>query len=209
MLDVTVVTVGLLEENCYIAHNKESGVCVLVDPGDDHKRLIRILMDMDLKPEAILLTHGHYDHVGAVAGLCDYYDFIPVYAYAEEKIILEYTNKDKIMKNRAVPMDRVQFLSNQAILKLAGEDWRLIHTPGHTIGGACYYVASSGILFAGDTLFQGSCGRTDFPTGDMRAIVDSIQNKLMKLPDETVVFSGHGARTTIGIERRSNFIMLM
>lgn len=222
MLEISVIVNGMLEENCYIAQNAAtaqntdteqndagSSGCVLVDPGDDPKRIIKAMQSMNVKPEAVLITHGHFDHIGAVSAILDTYRDLPVYACGGEKENFTRTNSMRAMAGRALSLDRITFLEDGATLDLVGTRWQMIRTPGHSVGSVCYYVEESHVLFSGDTLFLGSCGRTDLATGDMRAMVHSIQDVLMKLPDDTLALPGHGAKTTIGVERRSNFIMQM
>lgn len=211
MLKVTKVVVGILEENCYIAYNAETNSCVLVDPGDNSQGIIKVLEDIGSKPEAILITHGHFDHIGAISGLLKHYPDLSnsMYASSEEEPVFKRTNTLKAMEGRTLDLNEVKYLNDGTKLKLAGEIWRLMHTPGHSAGSSCYYVKDSNLLFSGDTLFKDSCGRTDLETGDQKAIINSIQNIIMTLPDDTLVLPGHGPNTTLGYERASNFIMHM
>lgn len=210
MLNVSIVVVGPVQTNCYIVHNN-TGTCVIIDPGDQPERIFAKLDALALKPEAVLLTHGHFDHIGAVKPVMERYKDIPVYAYKEEKVILTdpVLNESSQMGSEELSLGAITYLDDGAELELVGETWRLIATPGHTVGSCCYFVESAPVLFAGDTLFAGSCGRTDLATGSMPAIINSIRNVLMKLPDETMVLPGHGPNTSIGIERKQNFIMRM
>lgn len=208
-MNVSIVVVGSIQTNCYIVYNDCD--CVIVDPGDQYAKISQKISSLGVIPKAILLTHGHFDHIGAVRELRDRYPDMPVYAYTAEKLILgdPDLNESSSMGSKDLVLDKVTYLEDGTELNLVGEKWRLISTPGHTIGSCCYYVPGASALFAGDTLFYGSCGRTDLATGSMSDIINSIRNVLMELPDETIVLPGHGPSTSIGIERRQNFIMRM
>ena len=154
--------------------------------------------------KGILLTHGHFDHIMAADEVRDKYN-VKVYASAEEKNTLSTPHinlGEAYGMNLSVKAD--VWHNDGDILKLAGFDIKAIHTPGHTEGGTCYYIGSIGVLFSGDTLFCESVGRTDFPGGSMSDIVRSIKDKLMVLPDDTKVYTGHGEGTSIGYERVHN-----
>lgn len=209
MLKIEKVVTGYLEENCYISYNEDTRALVLVDPGDDPKHLIKKISDTKLNPEAILLTHGHFDHVGAVSEILKNYPDFKVYVHKDEEPVLKSTNELRGMSQRKLLLDEIRYLKDGESFVLAGETWRIMHTPGHTMGSSCYYLPEYKILFSGDTLFKDTCGRTDLDTGDPDAIINSIQNVIMDLPDETKVLPGHGPETTVGIERRNNFIMHM
>ena len=185
--------------------------CVVIDPGDQATKIKYELDATGLRPEAILLTHAHFDHIGAVQGLRSYFPDIPIYAHKDERIIIDNPkyNGGSWSHKPNKWAESVVYLDDRAELRLLGEKWVLLHTPGHTTGSCCYYIDSMHYLFAGDTLFAGSCGRTDLPTGSMRALVNSIQQVLMALPDKTIVFPGHMECTSIGAEKRYNFIMRM
>ncbi len=203
-LQIETMVLGAIQTNCYLAMNKETKELLIVDPADEADRIIRRIGELQAKPVAILLTHGHFDHIGAADALRGQYG-IPVCALDEEQSVLEQTmlNLSAMQRKRlAVKADR--FFRDKETVELAGFSIQVLHTPGHTAGGACYYIESERLLFSGDTLFCGSVGRSDFPTGSMSALHDSIHSKLFVLPDETLVLPGHGESSTIGYEKQYN-----
>lgn len=204
-LTVEICTVGMMQTNCYIVSNGKA--CVVVDPGAQPDKIEAKCEALHVKPEAILLTHGHFDHTMAVKPLLEKYGKCPVYALDAELPLLREPKlnlSERFTTQVSLGEDIVTPVHDGQKLELLGHTFEVIATPGHTGGGCCYYVADSGLLFAGDTLFRESYGRTDFPTGSMRDIVKSIGGKLLKLPEETKVFPGHEAPSTIGHERQYN-----
>lgn len=196
--------VGPVQTNCYFAVNEETGEALIVDPGASAGKLAEIIGEEKLKPAAILLTHGHFDHAGAAEELAKQFD-ISIYALEKEQETLE--NPDLNLsgwegKTRAYRADC--YLRDEEELDLAGVHIRVLHTPGHTVGGCCYFFPYQKLLFAGDTLFAQSVGRTDFPRGSMTDLVRSVREKLMTLPDDVTVYPGHNEITTIGTERMYN-----
>ena len=210
MLNVSILVVGPVMTNCYIVHD-ENKEAVIIDPGENAKGIIRQLEKTGAAPVAILLTHGHFDHITAVPELIEKYPDIPVYAYEKERVLLEDAglNESAGMGRGGIILDNVHYLEDGAELPFLGETWKLIATPGHTIGSCCYYVESASALFSGDTLFAGDCGRTDLATGSLPSIIHSIREVLMKLPDDTAVLPGHDEMTSIGLERKRNSVMRM
>ena len=208
MISIIRMVVGYVSTNCYLVKNDELKECVIVDPGDNAEGIEAKINEAGMKPVAILLTHGHFDHIMAVPELLAKYSGIPVYAYKEERILLEdaRVNESKGFKRPTVIED-VHYLEDGEEIELLGVKWRVISTPGHTIGSCCYYIEEAGVLFSGDTLFDGDCGRTDLATGSTEAIIHSIKDVLMKLPDDTNVLPGHESFTTIGRERVQNSVM--
>lgn len=203
-LQTEILVLSVCATNCYLAKNKETGALLIIDPGDAPARVINKIEQMGAKPEAILLTHGHFDHIGAAMKLREHYD-IPIYAHTAEKDIMENVDKNlSLMIGMGFAVQADHYLTDGAEVELAGFDIRVIHTPGHTSGGACYYLESEGVLFSGDTLFRCSVGRTDFPTGSMRQLHDSIHQKLFVLPEETIVYPGHDQSTDIRYEKMFN-----
>ncbi len=210
MLSIKRMVVGYVSTNCYIVANDETKQCVIVDPGDNADGIEAKLTEAGNTPVAILLTHGHFDHIMAVPALREKYPDIQVYAYTKERVLLEdaKVNESKGFKHPTVIED-VHYLEDGEELELLGVKWRVIATPGHTIGSCCYYIEEAGVLFSGDTLFDGDCGRTDLATGSTQDIIHSIREVLMKLPDDTNVLPGHETFTTIGRERVHNSVMRM
>ena len=159
---------------------------------------------MNGKPVAILLTHGHFDHIMAVEAVKEQYH-IPVYACRQEEEMLREPSvnmTDRMRKPCSIVPD--VFLNDLQVFEAAGFSVQMLHTPGHTKGSCCYYFKDEGALFSGDTLFCGSVGRTDFPGGSTADIVRSLHKLVDSLPEETEVFPGHDATTTIGYEKRYN-----
>lgn len=196
--------VGMVGTNCYVVSNEETSECFLVDPGAYSDKVIAYIREHELKPQAILLTHGHFDHIMGLDGVLREFP-IPVYAQEEEEILLKDASYNaSVSYGPAYTFSGASYIKDRQILELAGMTIRAIHTPGHTIGGCCYYIESEHVLFSGDTLFHDSVGRTDFPTGSQSQLVRSIREKLLGLPEETVVCPGHMSETTIGHEKKYN-----
>ena len=203
-LRVEQYVVGPIQTNCYFAVNEDTRETLIVDPGADASRLTKLLEKEGLKPVAILLTHGHFDHAGGVEELAERFH-IPVYAEEHERRTLEDPALNLSgWEGRETVYHADHYLSDEQEIDLAGFHIRVFHTPGHTVGGCCYYLAYQNALFSGDTLFAQSVGRTDFPKGSASELVRSIREKLMALPDEVTVYTGHNEITTIGTERMYN-----
>ena len=183
-MEIKRLIVGMVQTNCYIAVHPETKEAVIVDPGDEAARIEDALAQTGAKAKAILLTHGHFDHVTAMEELRRDLG-VPVYACEQEQAVL--ADPDKNLS--------VQF---------QGYTFQMLHTPGHTEGSCCYYVKSERVLFSGDTLFEGSYGRIDFPTGSGRQMIHSVADILLNLPDDTNVYPGHMGYTTIADEKQYN-----
>lgn len=188
--------VGMLQENCYIVINEKNNEAVMVDPGDDSNILVMALMDLGCTLKAILLTHGHADHVGAVASLKEKYN-VPVYINSKE---IECMERDNTVFGN-IP-DGNEFIKDGDIMHLAGMEIKCINTPGHTPGGMCFLIGNE--LFTGDTLFQGSVGRSDFYGGNHTQLINSINEKLMVLDKKIKVYPGHGPSSTLAYEGMRN-----
>lgn len=206
MVDLRIeeYNVGDIGTNCYFIVNANTKEMLVIDPGGDGKDLIRRINNSELKPVAVLLTHGHYDHAADADVVAKEYD-IPIYAHEAERETLENPNLNlSPMFGCREIYHADKYVKDGDILNLAGFTIRVIHTPGHTVGGCCYYFDGNKVLASGDTLFCGSVGRTDFPKGSMSDLVRSIKEKLLDLPGDTAVLPGHESRTTIGYERQYN-----
>ncbi len=204
-MDVRSLTVGPVQENCHIAFLPGTGKAVVVDPGDEPERLLEALRSLDVEAEAILLTHTHFDHVGAVAPLARATG-APVYCPEIEVPVLadimSFVPWPGFGPYESYEADHT--VAGGERLSLAGLDLDVIFTPGHSPGHVTYAVSEHGALFSGDVLFQGSVGRTDLPGGDWPTLARSIAGLLDAYPDETVVHPGHMGVTTLGRERASN-----
>lgn len=200
-INIKQLSVGMMRTNCYIVYN-DKNEAVIIDPGDSYTKIKDAIISMKLTPVAILLTHGHFDHIGAVSKLKEVYG-INIYAYEDEKSILntpDYNLSNVFGVPIAIEADN--YLRDNEEISIMGVTFKVIHTPGHTIGSCCYYLPQYEMMFTGDTLFAGTHGRYDFPTGNGRSLLESITGKLFCYGDNVEVFPGHNEETTIGIERR-------
>jgi hydroxyacylglutathione hydrolase len=206
-MQVDNLVLGAFETNCYVLRH-EPGVsqCLVIDTGLDSSPLIDFLQTNGLAPAALILTHGHADHIAGVVELHANFPNMAVCIHRLDAKMLtgEQDNLSMLAGAlyKAEPADTL--LEQGDVVDKAGIRLEALHTPGHTPGGICLYAADDGIVFAGDTLFDGSVGRTDFPGGSMTQLLRSIKEKLFVLPDETVVYPGHGPTTTIGREKAYN-----
>ena len=191
-MEITVLTLGGYMTNCYILRQEASSKCLIIDPGYEAGRILSVLQQKQLEPEAILLTHGHFDHVGAVQDLAAETDCDVYIAEADLSLPPMITN-GKLYYTHTYPAS--------GTLNLAGLAIRVLPTPGHTPGSVCLLVEDT--MFSGDTLFQGSCGRTDLPGGSWEQIAAALKT-LAALPGDYRVLPGHGGETTLDRERQSN-----
>ena len=203
-LELQKCILGPVYTNCYFLKNKETGELIIIDPADCPEKIELKVSQMNGKPVAILLTHGHFDHIMAAQAVKEKYN-IPIYACRQEEEMLREPSvnmTDRMHKPCSVRPD--VFLEDLQVFEAAGFSIQMLHTPGHTKGSCCYYLKDERVLFSGDTLFCGSVGRTDFPGGSTAEIVRSLHKLVDSLPEETEVFPGHDASTTIGYEKRYN-----
>ncbi len=197
--------VGPLQCNCTILGDEASGEAIVIDPGDEISRIHRLLTSRNLKLKQILITHAHIDHVGGALRLSRLTG-APIYLNENDLPLLAMMDQQAawlgIPTPDVAPPD--EGLPEGRLVGLAAYPAQVLHTPGHTQGSICLRFTPLNLLFAGDTLFAGSIGRTDLPGGNFDQILESIQTRLLCLPDETRVVPGHGPVTTIGRERISN-----
>lgn len=199
------VVLGPVGTNCYIVSNEVTKECFVVDPAACPQGFVDHIRNTGLIVKAVLLTHGHFDHIMGLGGFLREFP-VPVYAHEAEKELLEdaQLNSSAFMGGQSYTFSGAEYVKDGQELDIAGMKIRVIYTPGHTIGGCCYYIEKEAVLFSGDTLFHASVGRTDLPTGSMGQLVRSIKEKLFVLPDETEVYPGHMEETSIGYEKKYN-----
>ena len=204
-MQVKQCSVGMVMTNCYFLINEETKEVALVDPGDKAQLLLRHCKQMDLTVKAILLTHGHFDHILAVPELKEATG-ATIYASKAEAGVLEDPdcNLSGAWQCRPMTVKADVSLSDGQEFEVCGAKVRMILTPGHTCGSCCYYLPTEGWLFSGDTLFCESYGRLDLPTAMPARMASSINDKLLVLPEETKVYPGHNEATTIGHEKKYN-----
>ena len=206
MIDVRMFTVGPVQENCFIVRSKDSGKALIVDPGEEADRLLRAVADLEIeKVEAILVTHTHFDHVGAVAPVAQATG-APVYCPELEREVLanvmDYVPWPGFGPFESYEADHT--VAGGETLDLAGMKLEVLFTPGHSPGHVTYAIRDERALFSGDVLFQGSVGRVDLPGGDWPTLLSSIQSLVDQFEPETVVYPGHMGITTLEQERATN-----
>jgi glyoxylase-like metal-dependent hydrolase (beta-lactamase superfamily II) len=203
-LKIGRIVLGVYQTNCYFVYEEGKNEALLFDPSDRGDYIYEKLTEKGFSVKAILLTHGHFDHIWGVKALKEL-SGVKVYACEEEKELCENASINVSEEaGRPCTVTADVYLKDGAEIEICGIKCRLIATPGHTKGSCCYYFEDDKLLISGDTLFQDSVGRTDFPTGNMSALVRSIREKLMTLPEDVVVYPGHGDSTTIGHEKKYN-----
>lgn len=196
-MKIKSLVVGDYGTNCYILIDEQSMQCAVIDPGGDASNIVKSIEDSKCKVKYILLTHGHMDHTGAVLEIKNKYNVPVVISEKDYKMVQQRTFVYGNIGNE-IPL----YIKDNQVFEIGNIKLKAIYTPGHTPGGVSFLT--DGVIFSGDTLFQGSIGRTDFPGGDFKAIIDSIKTKIMILPEDTVVLSGHGPKTSVGEEKKYN-----
>ena len=202
---VEMLTVSPFQENCYVIGDEESTTGAIIDPGDEATRIALTVERVGLEISQIIITHSHIDHVGAVAQLVDEY-MCPVLMHAEAEAMLKTVPQQAMMMGmRFGKIPNVDLhVGDDEVLEVGSLRLRSMYTPGHAPGHLAFFVEDEGLVFSGDALFAGSVGRVDLPGGSMEVLMRSISERLLTLPDETRVLSGHGPETTIGRERVTN-----
>ena len=206
---IRTLHVGPVQTNCYLVGNPETEQLLIVDPGAEPDVIRDEIRDTGMMPAAILLTHGHFDHIGAVRELLKVYDIPVVAGRGAEEFLKDYDKVAPGMFGDHLTREQLLFpvkkyVEDEELIEYAGFPITCFATPGHTSDGVCFFFPTEGVLFSGDTLFLESIGRTDLPTGDAKVLIESIRQKLYRLPGETLVFPGHGPATNIDYEKRYN-----
>ena len=206
-MEIDCLVLSLYETNCYVLR-KDSDVSksLIIDTGLDPNGMLEYLTAKKYEPAAVVLTHGHADHIGGVEGIKSEYPKAKIYVHQEDESALcdEQKNLSFVTGSRINCPKADILLKDGDIIDEAQIKLKVLHTPGHSPGGISLYSQENQILFSGDTLFADSIGRTDFPGGDMRQLVQSVKERLFVLPDATIVYPGHGPQTTIGNEKKYN-----
>ncbi|GMQ59018.1 MBL fold metallo-hydrolase [Vallitalea sediminicola] len=207
-MKVKTMMLGILQTNVYVVYDEESKDAVVIDPVGDEDRIIRFIEENNLILMGILVTHGHFDHIGVVDAIRDRFG-VPVFTSEEEGKIMADPNRNLSLSlmRKVVSVDNDEIVGDKDTLEFGELKFDCIVVPGHSPESVCYYNSENDILFCGDTLFAGSIGRTDFYDGPENALINNIKNRLMNLPEETRAYPGHGFQTTIGYEKKTNIYM--
>lgn len=196
--------VGPIQTNCYFLYREDTKECLIIDPGYEADKIEAYVQKKQLHVAGILLTHGHFDHITAADEVRKKFQ-TKIYASGKEKELMADPRMNvSVMMGESVSLKADVWLEDGQELEMLGETMRCILTPGHTGGGMCFYFPKACMLFSGDTLFQKSVGRTDFPTGSSRELIRSVREKLLVLPEAVRVYPGHGLMTTIRDEQMFN-----
>lgn len=204
-MEIKRLVLGLVRTNCYIVYSEDTKKAVIIDPAADSRRIMEEISELGVVPEAVLLTHGHFDHMLAAESLKNGYQ-IPICVHKADAELVKHPelNCSEQFLHMSYSIVADEELEDGQTLRFLDGTFTVLSTPGHTEGSCCYYAQKENILFSGDTLFHESVGRTDLPTGSSAKLVNSIREKLFVLPEDTLVLSGHGDQTTIREEKQYN-----
>lgn len=202
-MNIKKLVIGLVSTNTYLVWNNKKEA-IIIDPAANDKLIIKTIKEENLDLKAILLTHGHFDHIGAVEGVANEFN-VKIYAHQQEKELLykpELNHSTALASPISIEADIL--LKDKDIINIADFEIEVIHTPGHTAGSVCYLFTDEKRMFSGDTLFFEEIGRWDLPTGNSADLLNSLNKKLMLLDDDIIVYPGHDRETSIGHERLNN-----
>ncbi|MFQ6069141.1 MAG: MBL fold metallo-hydrolase [Candidatus Aminicenantales bacterium] len=202
-MEYEAVIVGALETNCYLVYCEETRECAIVDPGADPQRIFSAISSRELKPVVILNTHGHIDHIGANRDMKDRFG-VPLRIHAADSSMLggeQSLELSLLLQAKASP-HADSFFEEGEVIEIGKSSLEILHTPGHSPGSVSF--VGDGFVLSGDTLFSGGVGRTDLPGGDWQELMHSLEDKILTMPEKTVVLPGHGPSTTVGREKVSN-----
>jgi glyoxylase-like metal-dependent hydrolase (beta-lactamase superfamily II) len=213
---IGTMILGSVQTNCYYVYKESDTIsdsskgtektrpCIVIDPADGGSLIYERLLGMGLKVETILLTHAHFDHISGVRELKKLTNADVLISEKEKRLCMDTDANLSATLGHPVTITPDRWLCDGEEIETAGLSFKVLETPGHTEGSCCYYLEDAGVVFCGDTVFEGSIGRTDFPTGSMSVLVRSIHEKIAVLPDDTVLLPGHGGSTTVGDEKKYN-----
>lgn len=206
MIRIEKSILGVCATNTYYVFNEDSREGIIIDPADNENDIIDKVTRFGFTPKAILITHGHFDHILAMPKVREHFSIKCYIGKTEEKVLKDSSmNLTTTFVGGGIKMDADVYLEDGEEFEIAGWKIKAIEVPGHTIGGMCYYFMDEDVLFSGDTLFCDSVGRSDFPGGNGYTLCRSIKEKLFVLPENTIVYPGHMEETTIGYEKANNF----
>ncbi|MEK4229934.1 MBL fold metallo-hydrolase [Solibacillus sp. FSL H8-0538] len=208
MLNVRAYSLGPIQTNCYIVSNKNKD-CLIFDPGEEAGRIIKEIRSKGLKPLAIFLTHAHFDHIGAVDAVRETFE-LPLYIHEKEVSWLSDPYKNGSGKYAELPNyavkepEEAHIIRKEQVIELGDFKFSAVFTPGHSPGSISFIFEEDGFAIVGDTLFERSIGRTDLPGGSEKLLLQSIHDKLLSLPEDTIIYPGHGSYTTPATEMDTN-----
>ncbi len=201
------IQVGTMQTNCYLVYMEGESQAICIDPGADPKKIIHAAKEEQVEIRAILLTHGHFDHIEALAEVEKKMEATVYYAKKEKELLADPALNLSKRFHEAISFHTGKLLENGDVIAIGSMEIRVIETPGHTSGSVCYYIEKERKLFSGDTLFASSVGRTDFPTGNFEELYRSVREVLFAFPEDTIVYPGHGGETTIAFEKNNNMMI--